>query len=321
MNMTSSFPTTLLVTGMLVLYACSASSQEVTQKADPNATTANGTTTSAPAANVVTPHFDFEYTDSGIDVYVTRIFSQYQLDADEVITADNSFVADVFQNNHLQSTFGSTSQTKDSKVPYVEYDVMFIGTAAEVADREIWEADQEKQRKERVKEAIKNRMVGILMHAANDIALHTPITPYNGPKQYVGESTEAAKTRAIRSEIFQVLKDGEQKNALSEGMGNQKIQVHPDDIIFIADIAVGHKAFRQSGERSVFYFVLPKSMSAEVPIGQMYSSNYGPTFSAVLSRVLLKAANIVLAPPGTVTKKTLAAQREKDAMSHIGIGY
>jgi hypothetical protein len=301
-----------LITALLAIYACSASSQEVTPKTDPKDTPA-----SVAVANIVNPHFHFEYADSGINVYATRIFSQYQLDKDELITADNPFVRDVFQRNNLKTIYGSTSQTKDSKVPYVEYKVIFIGAVAEVAERESLEEEQETRRKERIKKAVINRIIGSVMHTATEVSLHAPLTPDSRPMEYVGEPSEAARTRAIRSEIFQVLKDGEQKNELLEGMGDQKIQIHSDDILFIADIAVGHKAFQKTRERSVLYFVLPKSMSGEVPIGDMLSLNYGPTFSAVLSRALIRAANIVLAPAGTVTKKTLAKQREQQEMYQV----
>jgi hypothetical protein len=73
----------------------------------------------------------------------------------------------------------------------------------------------------------------------------------------------------------------------------------PDPIIYVATMDVGHTQSERLGE-STLYLVFPKSMQGEIFNGKpLVIMKYGPTFSGVFARAVLRSAN--LAPPAAGT--------------------
>jgi hypothetical protein len=74
---------------------------------------------------------------------------------------------------------------------------------------------------------------------------------------------------------------------------DKTVAVESNAITYIATVDVGHTQSERSGE-SVLYLVVPHSLDGEILNGKpLITLSYGPTFSAVLGRAVIRAANVL----------------------------
>jgi len=248
-----------LIAAIMVIFGSVALAQDVAS-----------TQAAAGAMEAVPTHFDAQYEDSGVKVYITKLFPQYQMKDGQMVIAQNIFMTDLLKTAGLPHDTRRIFHSVSDDSAEIVFSPIIAGTRAGIAGA----ASRENSSK------FVNAIGAVLMFGAGRGLSGGGTSALSN----LGGLKTVVSTGMLKSADFQ---DSKIDNSKSQGM-----QANEDDVIFVSKLEVRHSQSDNSMPDAMIFFVMPKEMKGEVMNGKHLTEyRYGANFSNVLSRAILRTAN------------------------------
>lgn len=254
--------TTTLIAAVLAISGCASAVQQATATQSVAVTTEPGSPT----------HFDAQYEDNGIKVYITKVFPQYQMKPGQKAATQTIFMTSVLKNAGFQEDSHRIFHSVSDETAEMTFTPIIAGTRVGIARAAARENT--------------NKVVG----AVGAVAMFALSRGMSG-----GSTNALSNLGGLRDVVGTgMLKSANFKDLKMDQSNNNGIQVGAEDIIYVSLLEVKHSQKDNSFGTSSLYFVMPKEMKGEVLNGKnIHEYQYGSNFSAVLGRAVLKSANFI----------------------------
>jgi hypothetical protein len=233
--------------------------------------TATPTNNSELAGKVPTTVFDQKYEDSGIGVFITKVFPSYQMAATQGISTTprpTGLVLDAIKEAGIPAEVHKVFHIVPSESAIIRFSPIIAGNRAAI--------------KKYAAQQTSRTVIGAIS-TVGDFLMFRNLSNSTGSVASLDAVKNMSSVGALQSANFEGQKNPE---------GLPTSPQDNDSIILICSVSIGHNQSENLGESAV-YLVIPKTMREEVINGKNLGLlQYGPTVSQVLKRAIMKTANM-----------------------------
>lgn len=258
-----------LITALLFIGSASCNAQSIENDAVTAPTVSVSSDVTAP---VTASQFDAQYEDTGVKVYISKVFPHYQLKPGQGI--ENPFALSTLYKDLVISGYPMGYDKIFNSMPsdsvHLSHTSIIASTRSGIAKF--------------AQHQNSNKIVGGLFTAAA-FALG------GGGSGAGAISNLNAASNIIGSGVLQSsnFKDNVVENSKSTG-----IEASDTDIIYISTLSIDTGEGKNKSPDSMIYMVVPKSLQGELFNGKVLGRLCGETIGGVITRAVIKSANIAI---------------------------